>query len=113
MDREALGSTGISYLALVCQVEGRSEIACSGQVIVLPCQMLEFANIGRYVVLNYVNVCLQHPIIEDTHPTRRRPWCFYHNLSILGKENWHTKDMLKFNGQSFHQQHHLAMHAKQ
>ena len=71
----------------------------------------------RYVVLNYVIVCLQHPIIEDTYPNP--------TISILGnqnwqgkenwhgKQNWHTKDVLKFYGQSFHQQHHLAMHAKQ
>ena len=32
---------------------------------------------------------------------------------ILGKENWRTKDVLKFYGPSFHQQHDLAMHAKQ
>ena len=40
--------------------------------------------------------------IKDTHPMRRRPWCFYHNptTSILGKENWHAKDVLKFYGSS-------------
>ena len=33
-----------------------------------------------------------------------------YGISILGKENWHTKDVLKFYGPSFHQQHDLAMH---
>ena len=35
------------------------------------------------------------------------------NYFNVGKENWHTKDVLKFYGPSFHQQHDPAMHAKQ
>ena len=34
-------------------------------------------------------------------------------ISILGKDNWHTKYVPKFYGPSFHQHHDLAMHAKQ
>ena len=45
--------------------------------------------------------------IKDTHPTRRRPWCFYHNPSTA-KKNWHAKDVLKFYGSSINN-----MHAKQ
>ena len=34
-------------------------------------------------------------------------------ISILDKDNWHTKDVPKFYGPSFHQHHDLSMHAKQ
>ena len=47
--------------------------------------------------------------------TGRRPWYYYHNptISIFEQRNWHTKDVLKFYCLSFHQQHDLAVHAKQ